>query len=392
MRKISLFLMLFALWVIPMRAQEPDPELQEMLADIESVVNDFNAILPYHDTANHFSIMQVYSNEEIRFLRVTMDLEVGQMTKEADWYLHYLTHNPLWDLRPLVKHEFTLRVAVQLPQKEKDTRGVAAFSFGPVELAEALMPPLDQQARIYIAGLARHINKTLPHVIGEGETMVTCRYNDSARVMTTVYQYGMEGWPEVRQYLTESMDEVRKDRAMALVYDTVNHLAFVSYKGGVTLRHVYRNEAGTDSLVMSIQPWMWKTVFERGAAGIDDPVLNLRIIADEVSSTCPVAVDAYTTLQDCRFDTATLVLQYTYSTKMKIDEGGKKGGSRASKTTVSRKSLEEGIRQAYRSGQGRRMAGHIIQAGATVEYEYRQPQGKPVTIRVTPEQLGDIIR
>ena len=86
------------------------------------------------------------------------------------------------------------------------------------------------------------------------------------------------------------------------------------------------------------------------------------------------------------------MLHYTYSTKMKIDERGKKAGSHASKNTVSRRSLEEGIRQAYRTGQGRRMAAHIIQAGATVEYEYRQPQGKPVTIRVTPQQLGDIIR
>ena len=392
MRKISLFLILFALCAIPVRAQEPDPELQEMLADIKAMIDDFEAIIPYHDSANHFSIMQVYSNDETRFLRVTMDLEVGQLTKDADWYLHYMTHNPLWDLRPLIKYEYTLRVAVRLPQKEKDSRGVAAFSFGPVELAEALMPPLDQQARTYIAGLARHIAKTLPHTIGPGETMVACRYNDSARVMTTVYQYGMEGWPEVRKYLAENMDQVRKDRAMDLVYDTVNHLAFVSYKGGVTLRHVYRNETGTDSLVMSIQPWMWKTVFERGAAGIDDPVINLRIIADEVQSTCPAAVDAYTTLLDCQFDTATLVLHYTYSTKMKIDERGKKASPHASKTTVSRQSLEEGIRQAYRTGQGRRMAGHIIQAGATVEYEYRQPQGKPVTIRVTPQQLGDIIR
>ena len=190
MKKISLFLILFALWAIPVRAQESDPELQEMLADIKTVIDDFEAIIPYHDSVNHFSIMQVYSNDETRFLRVTMDLEVGQLTKDADWYLHYMTHNPLWDLRPLIKHEYTLRVAVQLPQKEKDSKGVAAFSFGPVELAEALMPPLDQQARTYIAGLARHIAKTLPHTIGPGETMVACRYNDSARVMTTVYQYG----------------------------------------------------------------------------------------------------------------------------------------------------------------------------------------------------------
>ena len=71
MKKISLFLILFALWAIPVRAQEPDPELQEMLADIKTVLDDFEAIIPYHDSVNHFSIMQVYSNDETRFLRVT---------------------------------------------------------------------------------------------------------------------------------------------------------------------------------------------------------------------------------------------------------------------------------------------------------------------------------
>ena len=46
MRKISLFLILFALCAIPVRAQEPDPELQEMLADIKTVIDDFEAITP----------------------------------------------------------------------------------------------------------------------------------------------------------------------------------------------------------------------------------------------------------------------------------------------------------------------------------------------------------
>ena len=196
---------------------------------------------------------------------------------------------------------------MQLPQKEKDSRGVAAFSFGPVELAEALMPPLpDQQARTYIAGTGTPYRQdAAPHDWTRGDygRLPLQRFGTGDDHSLPVWHGGMARGAQIPR---REHGRGAQGRAMDLVYDTVNHLAFVSYKGGVTLRHVYRNETGTDSLVMSIQPWMWKTVFERGAAGIGDPVINLRIIADEVQSTCPSAVDAYTTLLDCRFDTATL--------------------------------------------------------------------------------------
>ena len=99
------------------------------------------------------------------------------------------------------------------------------------------------------------------------------------------------------------MDWVRKDRAAALVMDTANHLAFVSYKGDITLRHVYRDERHTDSVEMTIAPWMWKTVYERGAK-LNDNFSQIQMIADEMNGLCPSRVDDHTVLNSCVFDTA----------------------------------------------------------------------------------------
>ena len=101
------------------------------------------------------------------------------------------------------------------------------------DILKALQPPLWQQAREFIGAYARHVASTLPHVTGEGETMVDCRYDEASRVMTTTFEYAGMYWPDVRQYLEENMGAVRKERALALVADTATSLAFAAYKGDV---------------------------------------------------------------------------------------------------------------------------------------------------------------
>ena len=72
-------------------------------------------------------------------------------------------------------------------------------------------------------------------------------------------------WPEVKQYLEENLGAVRKERARALVADTVTSIAFAAYKGDVTLRYVFRSQPRTDSVEMVIPPWMWESVYNPGA-------------------------------------------------------------------------------------------------------------------------------
>lgn len=383
MKKIKLCLMLLMLVWLPLEAQVAD---EEDFADVEELAETIKAQAPYYDAENHLSLVGVILNKEGRFLRVEYALEKGYQIKESEWFLDYFVHNDKWDVQPLLNHAFDLRILVKHPKMEDSpNQGASAFNYHPEDIQTAILLPLDEQARRFVASLAHRMNRQLPHATGQGETMVECRYDEKARVMTTVYEYAQGMWPEVRRYVMENMEMVRKDRAADLVMDTANHLAFVSYKGDVTLRHVYRDEHQTDSVEMLIAPWMWKSVFERGAASMTDPMEQLQSIADELNGQCPVRVDEQTTLEGCTLDTAARQLTYTYSLSATAMETFRSGGP-------GRQALAEAIRHSYVSGEGRRLASHLISAGVAVRYNYSSPQSQePFDIILTVDELKTIV-
>lgn len=378
MKRIN-YLMLVALigaLSLPVAAQDED------FSRLYALEKDIKAIIPYYDAENHLSISHVTMDADLRFFRLTFDLEVGQEVQDADWYLNYIAHNDLWDISPVADYGFYLRLAVKLPKGKTKGEGTAAFHYSPADLRAVLAPPLPVQARTFIAGLARHMNSQLPHVTGEGETMVGCRYDDSARVMTFTYDYSADHWPEVRQYIVENMDYVRKDRAASLVMDTVNHLAFVSYTGEVALRHVYRNEQHTDSVEMVIVPWMWEMVFGQGAAGSGGKMQKVQVVADEIDRQCPSRVDSTTTLVSCRLDTVARTMTYRYEVSETMMQSLEKDKS-------VMQSLHRAVERAFLSQEGRRLAGYLKEAGVSVEYLYFSPLSKkPVSIVVPPERLA----
>ena len=381
MRKFRFIVFILTLGWLPLCAQVPD---EESLDDVILLFKTIQSKIPYYDEANRLSIVGVNMNPDNRFLRVELALPKGEQVRDADWYLNYMLHNEKWDMSPLLKHSYDLRLLVKLPKKAEDNSGGAAFNFHPEDLAAALAPPLEVQARTFAASLARRVNSTLPHATGEGETMVECRYDEAKRVMTTVYEYRQDHWPEVRQYVMDNMDWVRKDRAAALVMDTANHLAFVSYKGDITLRHVYRDERHTDSVEMTIAPWMWKTVYERGAK-LNDNFSQIQMIADEMNSQCPSRVDDHTVLNSCVFDTAARQLIYTY----KLSNSSMRSLRRDKR---QREQLAYAIKQAYISGEGRRLATHLVEADVSVAYHYLSDStDSPVSILVTPSELKQIL-
>lgn len=205
MKRISLLLIVLTLlWLV--RAQEPD--LDE-LADLIELGQTIKGLIPYYDKENHMSLVGVNLNHDGRFLRIEYAMEKGYDVKEADWYLDYLCHNELWDVSPLLYHQYDLRMLIKLPVAEKINGGSAAFNFTPEDIRNSLAPSLEEQARTFVASLARRINSRLPHQVGENEVMAKCMYDGAKNAMTTVYLYPDGYWPEVKQYVQENMDLVR---------------------------------------------------------------------------------------------------------------------------------------------------------------------------------------
>ena len=382
MKRISLLLIVLTLLWAPVRAQEPD--LDE-LTDLIELGQTIKGLIPYYDKENHMSLVGVNLNHDGRFLRIEYAMEKGYDVKEADWYLDYLCHNELWDVSPLLYHQYDLRMLIKLPVAEKINGGSAAFNFTPEDIRNSLAPSLEEQARTFVASLARHINSRLPHQVGENEVMAKCMYDGVKNAMTTVYLYPDGYWPEVKQYVQENMDLVRKDRAYDLVRDTANHLAFSAYKGEVTLRHVYMNEKQTDSVVMVIEPWMWNTVFERGLGNTGNHMDQVQIIANDVDGQCPLQVDAQTKLVSCKLDREARRLTYTYS----LTEAAM---SNLRGSEQQRQALEEAILHTYTTTEGSRLATHLVKAGVEAVYLYASPYGgDSIRVIVTVDELKKLL-
>lgn len=382
MKWLSICLLFWALICQPLSAQEPVAD--EDFSDVEELAATLKGMVPYYDEESHLSLTGVILNLDGRFLRVEFALPKGQLVNEADWYLNYMVRK--WDLQPLLEHAFDLRLLLKHPREPKNPNlGSSAFNFHPEDIQAAIDPPIEDEARTFIASLARRIDSRLPHATGVGETMVECRYDEAGKVMTTVYEYDTQRWPEVRKYVVENMEWVRKDRAADLVMDTANHLAFVAYKGDVVLRHVYRDAGHTDSVEMLIVPWMWKSVFERGSGSYGSAMGQVQSIADELDMRCPMKVDEHTSLERCKLDTAARRLTYEY----RLSDTAMMELLRSAR---QQEALTAAVYNSYATDEGRRLASHLVSAGVEVDYHYSSSLGeKPFDITITADELKKIV-
>lgn len=372
--------LLFAM--VPLTAQPSEDETVWPVIELRSKMKN---ILPYHDTVNHLTVKSVSVDMDYRYMRIVIELDKGQSMKDADWYLHYLALHEMWSLAPLGENAFDLRLLVQHEAGERKGSGGGSYSYTPTDILQAFQPPLWQQAREYIAAYARHVASTLPHAVAEGETMVACRYDADARVMTTTFEYADGYWPAVKQYVSDNMGAVRKDRARALVADTATSLAFVAYKGDVTLRYVFRSHQGGDSIEMLIPSWMWESVFEPGTGSKSDTLKMVQYIANEVNRQCPTIIDSTTTLVGCTLDTAARVLVYSYTVE-------KNAFQRLKQDKAAMRSLRLSAEQAFLSTAGRVLGKYVTAAGVRVEYHYRQTIfPKPIVVVFSPQQIKEIL-
>lgn len=378
------FLPVAALMFAALSAQAQDTE--ERLAPVYELRDTLVALIPFHDAGNQLTIQRAMLDVDYKFMRMTIAMDSGAVLQEPDWYLDYLTHHSRWSFVPLGELGFDLHLTVTTPKGKRKGSGGSSYTFTSQDILQALQPPLWQQAREYVGAYARHVASTLPHMTGEGETMAGCRYDEQARVMTTTFDYAAGMWPEVKQYLEENLGAVRKERARALVADTVTSIAFAAYKGDVTLRYVFRSQPRTDSVEMVIPPWMWESVYNPGAGSMSDTLMMIQYIADEVNKQCPTAIDSTTTLASCTFDTAARRMVYTYM----VDESTLRN---LTKSSAALQALQQSVEKAFLSTAGKALGKYVVAAGVRVEYHYvASPSGKPVVVSVMPERIKELLR
>lgn len=366
----------------PVQAQE---DWRTQFASVLELRDSILKLVPYHDSVYHLTIQKVTLDVDYKYMRFLVDMDKGQNLEVADWYLDYLVRHSCWDFVPLGEKGFEIRMVVQTPKYERKASGGGSYTFSSDDILKALQPPLWQQAREFIGAYARHVASTLPHVTGEGETMVDCRYDEASRVMTTTFEYAGMYWPDVRQYLEENMGAVRKERALALVADTATSLAFAAYKGDVAIKYVFRSCIGCDSIEMVIPPWMWESVYNPGEGSISDTLKMVQYIADEVNKQCPMVIDGATTMIECTFDTAARLMVYSYL----VD---KTTMQNLRKTPDAMNSLQQSVERAFLSTSGKALGKYVVAAGVRVEYRYSSTASeKPITVALSPSRIREIL-
>ena len=377
--------MLAAVLLLPActaRAQETEGQ---RLAPVYELRDTLLALVPFHDAEHELTIQRVLLDVDYKIMRMMIALDSGAIIKEADWYLDYLTHHPRWSFVPLGEKGFDLHLTVATAKGKRKASGGGSYTYTAQDILRALQPPLWQQAREYIGAYARHVAGTLPHAVGEGETMVGCRYDEPSRVMTTTFEYSDGMWPEVKEYLEENLGVVRKERARALVADTVTSIAFAAYKGDVTFRYVFRGTGAGDSVEMVIPPWMWESVYNPGVGSMNDTLMMIQYIADEVNKQCPTVIDSATTLASCTLDTAARLMVYTYV----VDESTMRS---LRKNPAALQALQQSVERTFLSTAGKALGKYVAAAGVRVEYRYNTTRsGKPIVVALTPEHIGELL-
>lgn len=364
----------------------------EDITPVYDLVKTYKRIIPYYDTANHLTVTHVFMSTDYRyvklFLRYDPDQTINAETQSQ--ILNYLTHHDLWSLQPLADHTFDLRVEVFIKDKPVSAR----YDFTTADLQNALSPPLEQQARTYIAEVVQSIQGDLPiEVDDDGQMMVSSQYDSETLMLTNIFVFPDTAWPSVRDHIVNNLDKVRRITAESLLSDKAEGLSTAAYLGDVTLRYRYGNYARTDSVEVFIAPWMWETYFN-DMYGTDtgaiiesaDTLIMLSLVADEVNKECPYAVDSLTTMVSCVFDSVNRVMTYTYRvTEMAMLNIENNENARNQLTTA--------IQQALLSDSGRLLAQLLVAARVSLVYYYTSPRSQsPLTITLQPSQLHEILK
>lgn len=364
----------------------------EDITPVYDLVKTYKRIIPYYDTANHLTVTHVFMSTDYRyvklFLRYDPDQTINAETQSQ--ILNYLTHHDLWSLQPLADHTFDLRVELFIKDKPVSAR----YDFTTADLQNALSPPLEQQARTYIAEVVQSIQGDLPiEVDDDGQMMVSSQYDSETLMLTNIFVFPDTAWPSVRDHIVNNLDKVRRITAESLLSDKAEGLATAAYLGDVTLHYRYGNYARTDSVEVFIAPWMWETYFndmhgtDTGAINESaDTLIMLSLVADEVNKECPYAVDSLTTMVSCVFDSVNRVMTYTYRvTEMAM--------LNIENNANAQSQLTDAVEQALLSDAGRPLAQLLVSAQATLVYSYTSPRSQsPLTITLYPSQLHEILK
>ena len=358
----------------------------EDITPVYDLVKTFKRIIPYRDTANHLTVTHVFMSTDYRYIKLSIAYDSDQVINDSTQFamLDYLVHHDQWSLQPLADHTFDLRLNLFIKGKAHS----AQYNYTTADLQQALNPPpLEQQARDFMAQVAQRVSEMLPRQINDnGETLVECYYDTAALLFTAVYKYPNALWPDIKEKIEANLDSLRYQLAMHLLDESSGGMGEAAYIGGITMRYRYRDHSRTDSTELLIAPWMWETYLSEASSddvSLMDDMTLLSYIAENVNRECPSPVDSLTTLASCVLDSVNRVMTYTYQVDelamLNIETG-----------TDSQNQLTANIEQNLRTNNEARMVLQLlVSTDVTLVYLYTSPHSRnPVTIAFTPQQLA----
>ena len=358
----------------------------EDITPVYDLVKTFKRIIPYRDTANHLTVTHVFMSTDYRYIKLSIAYDSDQVINDTTQsaMLDYLVHHDQWSLQPLADHTFDLRLNLFIKGKAHS----AQYNYTTADLQQALNPPpLEQQARDFMAQVAQRVSEMLPRQINDnGETLVECYYDTAALLFTAVYKYPNALWPDIKEKIEANLDSIRYQLAMHLLDESSGGMGEAAYIGGITMRYCYRDHSRTDSTELLIAPWMWETFLSKASSddvSLMDDMTLLGYIAENVNKECPSPVDSLTTLASCVLDSVNRVMTYTYQVDelamLNIETG-----------TDSQNQLTANIEHNLRTNPEARMVLQLlVSTDVTLVYLYTSPHSRnPVTITFTPQQLA----
>lgn len=387
-KQLQRLLLALALLLAPAIAQAQMLGAED-ITPVYDLVKTFKRLIPYRDTANHLTVTHVFMSTDYRYIKLSIAYDSDQVINDTTQsaMLDYLVHHDQWSLQPLADHTFDLRLNLFIKGKAHS----AQYNYTTADLQQALNPPpLEQQARDFVAQVAQRVSEMLPRQINDdGETLVECYYDTAALLFTAVYKYPNALWPEFKAKIEANRDSIRYRQAMHLLDESSGGMGEAAYLGGITMRYRYRDHSRTDSTELLIAPWMWETYLSEASSddvSLMDDMTLLGYIAENVNKDCPEAVDSLTTLASCVLDSVNRVMTYTYQVDelamLNIETG-----------TDSQDQLTANIEQNLRTNNEARMVLQLlVSTDVTLVYLYTSPHSRnPVTIAFTPQQLAGFL-
>ena len=238
----------------------------EDITPVYDLVKTFKRLIPYRDTANHLTVTHVFMSTDYRYIKLSIAYDSDQVINDTTQsaMLDYLVHHDQWSLQPLADHTFDLRLNLFIKGKAHS----AQYNYTTADLQQALNPPpIEQQARDFVAQVAQRVSEMLPRQINDdGETLVECYYDTAALLFTAVYKYPNALWPEIKAKIEANRDSIRYRQAMHLLDESSGGMGEAAYLGGITMRYRYRDHSRTDSTELLIAPWMWETYLSEASS------------------------------------------------------------------------------------------------------------------------------